>query len=388
MWIEVDNLNDPLALVATMAHELAHVHLLGHGRISAEEDDHEPLTDLLTVFLGLGVFTANSVIREKYRDDGVISSWSIRRRGYLTMPKFGYSLARFASLRGEEEPEWAGHLRPDVRAAFDQARRFLAKRAEQSAAEVACPVRWPERPPFDSIDPDPENPTHASMSAEELLDRYAGGERGFAHYDLQGLDLRGADLRNCNFAGSDLSHADLGDARLDQSNLSGASLQEAFLGNAGLCNANLSDADLSGADLSGADLTNADIRGADFTGAMLDQTNLVGTSRNRTTDFTDVDVSTAICDADLSKENLRGEMRLAGMVEWHDRISRWLLAFFFTFVAMLFGGMIGYMIGLAFAAELGGNTVAAISGAVGATLFGALFARKLFRPRPRNESGE
>src|SRR5262249_33934531 len=36
IWVEVTNLNDPLAMVGTMAHELGHVHLLGHGRISED----------------------------------------------------------------------------------------------------------------------------------------------------------------------------------------------------------------------------------------------------------------------------------------------------------------------------------------------------------------
>ena len=68
--IEAANLHDPLAPLATIAHELAHVHLLGHKRLSGKEDDHEPLTDLLTVFLGLGVLSANSVIREQSWHEG------------------------------------------------------------------------------------------------------------------------------------------------------------------------------------------------------------------------------------------------------------------------------------------------------------------------------
>jgi len=63
--IEQRSLVDPMALVGTMAHELGHVHLLGHGRISQDASDHELLTDLLTVFFGFGVFSANSVIHER-----------------------------------------------------------------------------------------------------------------------------------------------------------------------------------------------------------------------------------------------------------------------------------------------------------------------------------
>jgi hypothetical protein len=125
IWIETGNLADPLALVATMAHELAHVHLLGRGRISAEAEDHEPLTDLLTVYFGMGVISANSVIREKNWRMGNISGWSIGRFGYLGMSEYGYALARYARARQEDGAAWSGELRLDVRSAFKDAVRFL-----------------------------------------------------------------------------------------------------------------------------------------------------------------------------------------------------------------------------------------------------------------------
>jgi hypothetical protein len=129
IWVEVGNLNDPLAMVGTMAHELSHVHLLGHERISEDTQDHEPLTDLLTVYFGMGIFTANSVIREQYWHAGQVSGWSMGRRGYLGMPVYGYAFARFARARGEEGAPWAQELRLDVRSAFRQAMRFLEKDA-------------------------------------------------------------------------------------------------------------------------------------------------------------------------------------------------------------------------------------------------------------------
>jgi hypothetical protein len=136
VWIEASNLGDPLALVAVMAHELGHVHLLGHDRVSSDADDDEPLADLLTVYLGMGLFTANSVIRENYWQRGNVAGWSMSRRGYLSMPMFGYALARFALARAEEQPPWAKELRPDVRSAFVKARRFLAEMAQDHPTTV------------------------------------------------------------------------------------------------------------------------------------------------------------------------------------------------------------------------------------------------------------
>ncbi len=134
IWVEVANLDDPLAMVATMSHELGHVHLLGHGRISEEAEDHELLTDLLTVYFGMGIFTANSVIREHYWHAGQVSGWSIGRRGYLGMPAYGYAFARFAQARSDDCAAWVRELRLDVQSAFKQATRFLAEEAGKEQA--------------------------------------------------------------------------------------------------------------------------------------------------------------------------------------------------------------------------------------------------------------
>ncbi len=132
VWLEETNLHDPLALVATMAHELGHVHLLGHGRISPEADDHESLTDLLTVYFGLGVLRANSVIREQYWQEGHWAGWSIGRRGYLGMSEYGYAFALYARGRAEDGSKWARELRLDVRTAFKQAMQFLAEHGQSA----------------------------------------------------------------------------------------------------------------------------------------------------------------------------------------------------------------------------------------------------------------
>ena len=117
IWLEMETLKDPLHVVATLAHEIGHVVLLGQQRISPDEEDQEPLTDLLTVFFGLGLFSANNVIHENYWNDGPLSGWSIGRRGYVTMEMYGYAFALYALARGETSPKWLSQLRLDVRSA-------------------------------------------------------------------------------------------------------------------------------------------------------------------------------------------------------------------------------------------------------------------------------
>lgn len=136
VWIENKELENPIGMVATMAHELCHVHLLGHGRVSEEEDDQEPLTDLLTVFLGLGVITANGAFHDSNWHAGGWEGWQVGRRGYLTMAMYGYALALFANLRGERKPSWAKHLRADVRHAFEKTCRFYEQHPWQGVGRL------------------------------------------------------------------------------------------------------------------------------------------------------------------------------------------------------------------------------------------------------------
>jgi hypothetical protein len=140
IWLNEANLDDPGGLVATMAHEVGHILLLGEGRVSAEEGDHEPLTDLLTVFLGLGIITANSVVHESSWTAGGWSGWTVGRRGYMTMPMYGYALALFVRERSEEDPTWAKLLRPDVRHAFYQGVKWLEDAENRPSSEAVIGV--------------------------------------------------------------------------------------------------------------------------------------------------------------------------------------------------------------------------------------------------------
>ena len=103
---------DPVALVAIYAHEVGHELLLG-GRRIAHRPDHESLTDLLTVFYGLGIFTANAAYERRPRPNG--RGKQPLARGYLREAALSDALAYYALLRGERRPDWDRHLDPPVR---------------------------------------------------------------------------------------------------------------------------------------------------------------------------------------------------------------------------------------------------------------------------------
>ncbi len=116
-------LDEPEDMVAVLAHETAHIKLLGEDRIA---ENNEPLTDLTTIFFELGVFNANSAFKT-FADN---KYWGWSQSGYLSQMAWGYALALFAYVRQEEAPAWASHLCKNVKGDFIQGQNFIANNEE------------------------------------------------------------------------------------------------------------------------------------------------------------------------------------------------------------------------------------------------------------------
>jgi hypothetical protein len=127
--VRSSKLKDPLGVVATLAHELAHVILLGGKLIDQASPDMEPFTDLTTVFLGLGIFTANAAARFEQHQDARTQGWSMERLGYLSEEMYGYALARFALERGEDRPAWEKYLSTNVASYCKRSNKWLSQAA-------------------------------------------------------------------------------------------------------------------------------------------------------------------------------------------------------------------------------------------------------------------
>jgi hypothetical protein len=129
-------MDDPLSVVGTLAHELGHVILLGGGLIDHEAKDMEPMTDLVTVFLGFGIFNANCAGRFKQWQDNSKQGWSMQHLGYLPEEIYGYALARFAHDRRELDPKWAKHLSTNVRSYFKKSADWLSNNDAMQKAPI------------------------------------------------------------------------------------------------------------------------------------------------------------------------------------------------------------------------------------------------------------
>lgn len=135
--IEASKLSDPMGLVGAIAHELGHVRLLGEYRVSPDEPDHEMLTDLTTVFFGLGIFTANTAFRFSQWQTSDKHVWQTSQQGYLSEPMYGYAFACFAWMREEYNPAWAKKLKLNVRTYLKHSLQHLEKTGD---TELTRPV--------------------------------------------------------------------------------------------------------------------------------------------------------------------------------------------------------------------------------------------------------
>ena len=125
--LNLDQAGDPEMMVATIAHELGHVILLGEGRLDEDDEAHEPMTDLVTVLYGLGVFSANSSFVFEQWTNSQFQGWRAGGAGYLSEEAYGYALALFAHFRSERKPPWSKYLKTNVKAYFKRSARYLDK---------------------------------------------------------------------------------------------------------------------------------------------------------------------------------------------------------------------------------------------------------------------
>lgn len=117
-------LERPDSLIATIAHELSHVKLLGEKKL---EQNDEMLTDFTTVFFGLGIFNANCA----FQFYNQIDRWGHSNLGYLKIDEWAYALALFAFIRHEDEPEWKQFLSKTIKSDFEKCLYYMIDNEEE-----------------------------------------------------------------------------------------------------------------------------------------------------------------------------------------------------------------------------------------------------------------
>ncbi len=121
--LERSKLTQPHIMVASLAHEVAHIKLIGENKIKVND---EKLTDLTTVILGIGVFNANGAFQKMIGPNTI--GW--RKIGYLTQMEWGYALSLLAYVREEKTPSWVDYLTLNIKEYFKQGVRFIENNKE------------------------------------------------------------------------------------------------------------------------------------------------------------------------------------------------------------------------------------------------------------------
>ncbi|MBX9729301.1 MAG: hypothetical protein K2X31_10375 [Sphingopyxis sp.] len=135
-------LDDPAKLVATFAHELAHYLLATIERPFPGGDDvHELMTDITAVWLGFGIFLANSA-RHYSASNLAIGGhrWQSRSQGYLSERALVTAMVASDLLAGRDPDEARRHLKPYLRQDLDLAMKWFARRdihADVAAVDLA-----------------------------------------------------------------------------------------------------------------------------------------------------------------------------------------------------------------------------------------------------------
>ena len=128
---------DPVSLVATFAHELAH-YLMSRAASAPPGgwDLHELHTDLAAVYLGFGVFLANSARNFGQFQSAGEMGWSSRTQGYLSEGALVTALVIFQRLAGRDPKDAAPYLKDYLRKDLSSAERALARQHPDMAASV------------------------------------------------------------------------------------------------------------------------------------------------------------------------------------------------------------------------------------------------------------
>jgi hypothetical protein len=144
--VDTHQLHDPVGLIGTLAHEVAHAYRSAYDLRDADHAIEERLTDLTTIYLGFGILTVNASQRFESGRQGAGGSWYRHsERGYLAMQAMSFLLAAQNVARGDPPAPIARALAPNQRACFKAACKQLGARDALLARLGVQPLEPPPR---------------------------------------------------------------------------------------------------------------------------------------------------------------------------------------------------------------------------------------------------
>lgn len=118
--------DDPLDLIATLVHEIAHDLLGGAAEPPpGGEELSELATDLACAHLGFGLFGANTAFAFTQVLDFDRQGWQARSHGYLSEALWCYATALFCELTGTNAEVYKIHCKGSVQSAITKNRAYF-----------------------------------------------------------------------------------------------------------------------------------------------------------------------------------------------------------------------------------------------------------------------
>jgi hypothetical protein len=138
-------------LGATLAHELAHHYLAHRGVRLPAVDENERLTDVATIFLGLGKLTLNGYEPQTWsvrKSDGTVTTYT-SRIGYLSQEALASAAIRVCDLRSLPLDLTLPNLSPTAARLLqgERQRALSSARRERMRLAFRRMFRWPRREP-------------------------------------------------------------------------------------------------------------------------------------------------------------------------------------------------------------------------------------------------
>ncbi|MEP1230254.1 MAG: hypothetical protein ABJG88_06225 [Litorimonas sp.] len=124
--------NNPTNMIATFAHELSHaLHNRSQENLEIEPELYELLTDLTAVYLGYGVFLANSRFEFSAYSDGSLQGWRAQGAGYLPESDLIFATAIFMQIKDIAIEDALSHLKPRLQKMLKKAFKQLSNYGAQ-----------------------------------------------------------------------------------------------------------------------------------------------------------------------------------------------------------------------------------------------------------------
>jgi len=139
IYYQPDQAPEPNVLIAMMAQSLASplVHLAQELPPGGREN-LGPATDLVTIFMGFGIFMSNTAFNYSIGGCGSCKPRGVQMLGDLTEHQMTYALALFCALKEVPKQDVLPHLKNTLRPFFKKALKEISARREDIASLKAA----------------------------------------------------------------------------------------------------------------------------------------------------------------------------------------------------------------------------------------------------------